>query len=59
MTLNYLTIYHNGSTLQVGDSIRLDIDPSLYMGEPDLTIGEHFKMYNADIYRIVLTSESL
>ena len=59
MTLNYLSILRNDSTLQVGGSIRLDVDTSLYMGEPDLTIGEHFKMYNADIFRIVLTSESL
>lgn len=53
---HYLTIFHNGATLPVGESVLCESDPSEYLGEPDSEAGS-VKMYlRIVVSRNVLTT---
>lgn len=54
----YVTIFNNGTSLPVSDSVEVETDPSAYFGEPDIEVSPDFKMWNCDNLRIVLTSVS-
>lgn len=54
MTTQYLTIFHNGAILPVGESVLLDANPSDYLGEPDVEAGS-IKMWNCGDLRIVVS----
>jgi hypothetical protein len=50
----YLTIFHNGAILPVGESASSDTDSSDYLGEPDAEAGS-IKMWNCGDLRIVVS----
>ena len=53
-----LTIFHNGATLPVGESVLCESDPSEYLGEPDSEAGS-VKMWNVEHLRIVVSRNKL
>ncbi|MGL4894252.1 MAG: hypothetical protein ACRC47_05365 [Shewanella sp.] len=55
---HHLTIFHNGATLPVGESVLCDSDPSEYLGEPDSEAGS-VKMWNVEHLRIVVSRNKL
>lgn len=54
----YLTIFHNGAVLPVGESVLCDSDPRVYLGTPDSEAGS-IKMWNVEHLRIVVSRNVL
>lgn len=54
----YITLYHNGASLRISESFRLDCDPTVYLGAVDMVAGG-VTMWNSDQIRICLTDEAL
>ena len=55
---HYLTIFHNGAVLPVGESVLCDSDPCVYLGTPDSEAGS-IKMWNVEHLRIVVSRNVL
>lgn len=54
----YLTIYHNAAVQPKGPSIKLDVDPSPWLGEPYAVTGGITTWYVGEIV-IVLSVRNL
>ena len=56
---HHITLFHNGATLPIGESIRCESDPSEYLGEPDIEAGS-IKIYKVDEnLRVVVSRDKL
>ena len=54
----YITIFDNGKTLPVGESERVECDPTPYMGEPSYRVGS-MSIWRVGDLRVILSRNVL